>query len=258
MSKKHEGPNYDVPALEKGLDIIEVLAHSSFPLSQIEIARRLDKTVSQVFRMITCLEKRGYIFKDPESSVYSLTLKMYQLVNHHPPVEKLLRTATGPIMDLVNRIEESCHLSVLKGNQIVILSQHDSPKRVSVHVRVGSTISLHDSNSGRVLLAFSSRDEQETLLNSDPLFKKFTKQEKTEFYDVLKKIRDCGHFIAESFSVSGIVDVVVPVMAGNSEPVAALTVPCIKYHGVDIPTDRIVADMKKTALLIAKQSGINL
>ena len=73
MSKKKKGPNYEVPALEKGLDIIEVLADSPIPLSQIEIARRLEKTVSQVFRMITCLEKRGYIYKDPEAGLILLS-----------------------------------------------------------------------------------------------------------------------------------------------------------------------------------------
>ena len=256
MSKKQ--PNYDVPALDKGLDIIEVLAHSAVPLSQIEIARRLEKTVSQVFRMITCLERRGYIYKDPDSSVYSLTLKMYQLVNHHPPVEKLLRTATGPIMDLVSKIEESCHLTVLKGNQVVILSQHDSPKRVSVHVRTGSTVSILDSNSGRVLLAYKSKEEQESLLSLDPDFKKMSKKDVNGLFKQLDDIKKDGHFYTESYSVSGIVDMVVPVMASSNEPIAAITVPCIRYHGVEIPVEKIIKEMKATAKNIAKQSGIDV
>ncbi|MCH2207518.1 MAG: IclR family transcriptional regulator [Lentisphaerales bacterium] len=257
MSKSKSAPNYDVPALDKGLDIIEVLAASPIPLSQIEIARRLEKTVSQVFRMITCLEKRGYIYKDPDSSVYSLTLKMYQLVNHHPPVEKLLRTATGPIMDLVNKIEESCHMTVLKGNQVVILSQHDSPKRVSVHVRVGSTLTLLESNSGRPLIAYSSRQEQEALLAGDSKFKKMNKVEKNTLYSQLDEIKELGYLNTESYSVSGIVDIVVPVLAGNGEALAALTVPCIKYLGEEIPFDRIISEMQKTAKLISKQSGLD-
>ena len=256
MSKKQ--PNYDVPALDKGLDIIEVLAHSAIPLSQIEIARRLDKTVSQVFRMITCLERRGYIYKDPDASVYSLTLKMYQLVNHHPPVEKLLRTATGPIMDLVSKIEESCHMSVLKGSQVVILSQHDSPKRVSVHVRPGSTVSLLESNSGRVLLAYKSKEDQEAMLTLDPDYKKMSKKDVSDLYKQLDDIKEKGHFFTGSYSVSGIVDIVVPVMASSNEPIAALTVPCIKYHGIDIPSDKILKEMRLTAKNIAKQSGIDI
>ncbi len=250
-------PNYEVPALDKGLDIIEVLSFSAIPLSQIEIARRLGKTVSQVFRMITCLEKRGYIYKDPESSVYSLTLKMYQLVNHHPPVEKLLRTATGPIMDLVNKIEESCHLSVMNGSQVVILSQHDSPKRVSVHVRTGASISLLESNSGRVLISSLVRSEQESLLRLDPQFKKLTKKAKVELFAQLDEIKKDGHLYIQSYSVSGIIDLSVPVLSSSGEAIAALTVPCIKYHNVDIPVDDILDSMKATAGAIAKQSGIN-
>ncbi|NQZ57747.1 MAG: helix-turn-helix domain-containing protein [Lentisphaeraceae bacterium] len=180
-TKKKALPNYEVPALDKGLDIIETLAHSAVPLSQIEIARRLNKTVSQVFRMITCLEKRGYIFKDPEANVYSLTLRMYQLVNQHPPVEKLLRTATAPMMDLSNSIGESCHLSILSGCQVVILNQIDSPKRVSVHIRSGATMSIIESNSGRVLIACKDKADQESLLALDDTYKKLNKKRKMNF-----------------------------------------------------------------------------
>jgi DNA-binding IclR family transcriptional regulator len=256
MSKSKQ-PNYEVPALEKGLDIIEVLSHSPIPLSQIEIARRLEKTVSQVFRMITCLEKRGYIYKDPDAAVYSLTLKMYQLVNHHPPVEKLLRTSTGPIMDLVSNIEESCHMSVLKGNQVVILSQHDSPKRVSVHVRTGATVSLLESNSGRVLVAYSPQAERETLLSLDPQYNKMKKKDKTDFFSQLDKIKEDGHFYVESYSVSGILDLSVPIISSSKEAIAAITVPCIKFHNVEIPVKNILKEMKSTAALIAAQSGID-
>jgi len=257
-SKKTAQPNYEVPALDKGLDIIEALANSAIPLSQIEIARRLDKTVSQVFRMITCLEKRGYIFKDMDAGVYCLTLKMYQLVNHHPPVEKLLRTATGPMMELVKDIEESCHLSVLNGSQVVILNQMDSPKRVSVHVRTGATLSLLESNSGRVLLAYKSPTEQQALLTQDIEYKKLNKAAKEKLSKELIEIHEKGHFYNESYTVAGIIDLIVPVMTNSSEAIAAVTIPCIKYHGEEIPVDQYLARMKKAARLIAQQSGVNI
>lgn len=255
-TKKKALPNYEVPALDKGLDIIETLAHSAIPLSQIEIARRLEKTVSQVFRMITCLEKRGYIFKDPEANVYSLTLKMYQLVNQHPPVEKLLRTATAPMMDLSNNIAESCHLSVLSGSQVVILNQIDSPKRVSVHIRSGATMSILESNSGRVLIAYKEESEQQALLELDEGYRTLTKKAKTEFIESIKKIKEDGHFYSQSYTVDGIVDIVAPIITNTGEAIAALAVPCIKYRNVEIPVDNIIKKMKTAASTIAKQSGL--
>ena len=38
---EQDGPVYAAPALEKGLDILELLCHSEVPLSQKELAQRL-------------------------------------------------------------------------------------------------------------------------------------------------------------------------------------------------------------------------
>jgi hypothetical protein len=52
---------YAAPALEKGLDILELLASVSEALTHSEIASRLGRTINGVFRMLVCLDERGYI-----------------------------------------------------------------------------------------------------------------------------------------------------------------------------------------------------
>src|SRR5260370_4011048 len=45
-------PRYPTPALEKGLDILELLANHPTGLTQSEVARSLDPTVSEIFRIL--------------------------------------------------------------------------------------------------------------------------------------------------------------------------------------------------------------
>ena len=52
---------YAAPALDKGLDILELLASETEGLTRSEISRRLGRTVGELFRMMVCLEERGYI-----------------------------------------------------------------------------------------------------------------------------------------------------------------------------------------------------
>ena len=52
---------YRAPALEKGLDILELLADRPEGLSQSEIARALGRTVGEIFRMLNCLVERGFL-----------------------------------------------------------------------------------------------------------------------------------------------------------------------------------------------------
>src|ERR1700743_2284019 len=81
--------NYSTPALEKGLDVIELLAHQPAGLTKSQIARELKRTISEIFRMLLCLERRGYISQVTEER-YSLTLKLFKLVQEHPPTERLM------------------------------------------------------------------------------------------------------------------------------------------------------------------------
>ena len=53
--------NYSAPALEKGLDILELLSSSNSGLSQAEIAKTLNRTVNEIYRMLTILVSRNYI-----------------------------------------------------------------------------------------------------------------------------------------------------------------------------------------------------
>ena len=58
-------PGYAAPALEKGLDIIELLSASDHPLTARSIAEQLGRSKSEIFRMVYVLVERGYLLRDP-------------------------------------------------------------------------------------------------------------------------------------------------------------------------------------------------
>ena len=60
LPKTTAGSAYPVPALEKGLDLLELLSARADPQSLTALARTLGRSSSELFRMITCLERRGY------------------------------------------------------------------------------------------------------------------------------------------------------------------------------------------------------
>ena len=56
---------YSAPALEKGLDIIELLADHPEGLSLVELGRALGRTTNEIFRMVHVLLERGYLQREP-------------------------------------------------------------------------------------------------------------------------------------------------------------------------------------------------
>ena len=91
---------FQVPALAKGLDILEALAFAIEPQSLTDLAHILGRSKNEIFRMLGYLEARGYIIKEDRSGNYYLSLKLYELSHTHSPLEQLLKAATRPMEEL--------------------------------------------------------------------------------------------------------------------------------------------------------------
>jgi DNA-binding IclR family transcriptional regulator len=81
--------NYSAPALEKGLDIIELLSKSSLGFSQAEIAKELKRSVNEIYRMLNILVTRNYIELDLDSDRYKLTFKLITIIFTTSAYQKL-------------------------------------------------------------------------------------------------------------------------------------------------------------------------
>ena len=87
-----ESRSYSAPALEKGLDILEMLCRSEQPLSQKDIAKRLGRSVGEIYRMMSCLVNRNYVSRrtgETDSSI-SLQLELKGLSNRVTAPDDLL------------------------------------------------------------------------------------------------------------------------------------------------------------------------
>jgi hypothetical protein len=62
----------------KGLDILELFASDPTGLTESDVARRPDRTVSEIFRMLVCLEVLGYISQSRDDEHFRLTLRPKQ------------------------------------------------------------------------------------------------------------------------------------------------------------------------------------
>ena len=81
MKQKKQSKNYSAPALEKGLDILELLSNSAEGLTQGEIAGKLNKSINEIYRMITTLRNREYVDFDNEREVYRLSFKILNMTS---------------------------------------------------------------------------------------------------------------------------------------------------------------------------------
>ncbi len=217
-TKKNE---YRAPALEKGLDILELLAASTFPLTKKQIAEKLDRSVSEIFRMLSVLVERQYIEFDSDQSTYSLSLRMFVLSNQHPPVAQMLKRATPMMEALCLKVKQSCHLSQYKHGELVVISVQESPYKMGFGLRLGATLDVCSSGSGIVLLAFSSPEQREKILKQTDA----TDVEIEHALANIDKTQSDGYYIGASPQISGVTNISFPIFGALGELMAIMTVP---------------------------------
>ena len=158
-SAEPEGPAYSAPALEKGLDILELLCRSETPLSQKEIAQQLGRSVSELYRMVTALVERGYVVSIDDR--FQITTKLFELAHINPPTHRLLTEAMPLMQKLSGDLDQACHLTVYSHGRQIVVSKVDAPSGMGFSVRVGAELDVLVSASGRVLLAFQDEETRQ-------------------------------------------------------------------------------------------------
>ena len=117
---EENGDKYRAPALEKGLDIIELLASHSEGLTQVEVAKALDRSSSEIYRMLSTLVRRGYVIRSLSGDRYSLSLKMFSISQRHPPIGRVIESALPRMRAMTRRAWQSCHMAMESNGDIVI------------------------------------------------------------------------------------------------------------------------------------------
>jgi DNA-binding IclR family transcriptional regulator len=232
-------PDYAVPALEKALDILELLADEAGGLSQTAIAEATGRSVGQIFRVLASLERRGYLVRDRQSGLYGLSTMLFDLAHRHPPLRGLITRATGPMRELADEVRQSCNLSVLDLGRVRVIAQVESPADFGYRVRVGALFAVGGTATGTVLVA-GAPDDVSGLLAPE--------------CDVgeLDRAREQGFVRRPDALQAGITDIVVPVRDGRGSTVAALTVPYIATTFSGIREDEVLAAAQRAARRISE------
>lgn len=215
---------YSVPALDKGLDILEYLSEQELPLTQAEIAHGVGRGANEIYRVLVGLEARGYLIRDEQSGRYRISLKLYTLTRSISPLDHLRQCALPHMEDLAVQVGQSCHLSVLYEGHIMVIIQARSQVPVSISISEGSLFPSLSTTSGRLLLANLSDSSLEVVLGRDEVFGRLSKAKKENFYDELKTIRTQGFYNSPSEFTEGVCDFAALIGSYNGKVNAALAV----------------------------------
>lgn len=212
-------PTYSVPAVAKALGILELLAGEAGGLSMTDLSARLGRSMGSIYRIVLELHRHGYLLKDPATDRYALSLKLFELANRHPPTERLVRLADPVLQELAAGVDQSCHLGVLLGDELLVLAKADNPLPMHYSVKLGARFPALETSSGVVIWAFRPKKERSALLRT------LEGQARLELKERFGSVRAVGFERRASAVVTGVTNLSAPIFDHAGSAIAALTVP---------------------------------
>lgn len=222
-SDKSAAPRaYAAPALEKGIDILELLADEPEGLTITEMAQRLGRSISEIFRIIIVMERRHWLRKDPHSDRYTVTYRVLDVAFRATPARALTHVAAPVMRDLAIATNQSCHLVVRGEGLGMVVQRQENIGAVGFGMRLGATIDLVTSCSGHVLLAFTAAARREAMVEA---LAGADAAVRDQLFQRLEVVRVQGYEMQPSARTVGVTDISYPVFGFDGHIAAALTIP---------------------------------
>lgn len=251
VAQEDDNDRYRAPALDKGLDILELLAHTDGGLTQAEIAKALNKSPNEFYRMLDRLVRRGYVQRQGGDRFF-LTLKLFGLAHFHAPVRRLVSFATPIMREFSNKAEQSCHLAIYDRGSVVVIAQQDSPTYWGISIRVGATISLFNTGSGHILLAFRDQGQRDMMIAEQERLKADMRRPE-DLDDRLALIVSRGFETMDSLQTAGVRNISAPILSLDGNAIASLTCPYISPLQPDAPTfEEVIAHVRDAATQVSE------
>ena len=247
MSKrKAKEPSYIVPALERGLLLLQAFSKDKPVQSLGILAKELDLPRATTFRLANTLEHLGFLIRDEESGEYRVGAAALKLGWTYLTGLELPEIAYPFLSDLRYRTGASVHMSVREGTEVVYVSRLAAQAALSSNIRVGSRLPAHASTMGRALLQdLDDEDLFELYRGTRELapFSPDTPPTVVALRDLLlKDARNDGVVVSRGYYEKGVVSVAAPIRDGSDRVVAAVNITASADKFADDVLNRMVKD----------------
>ncbi|MDR3552875.1 MAG: IclR family transcriptional regulator [Clostridia bacterium] len=239
---------YAAPAVSRLLNIIELMSSEDRGFSINEIARALGYPVNTVYRICMEMQERGYLEKDAENGLYYIGGRFFTIGQVAGSRIELRTRALPYLQRLRDALNETIHLTVLRGNRMVLLDQLETKEPIRIYVETGSLLYPHASAFGKCLLAYCGDAYLAGYLKENALrLTERTIIDPRKLADELEGIRGRGWAFDHEEYMSGVVCVGAPVHSLKGRGVAAV--------GVVAPSFRFTREKMAEAAALVKEAA---
>lgn len=229
MTSSHAGHEAKRPPVDGGLksvvaalDLLDCFGESE-TLGVTALAKRLGIGKSSAHRLLTSLNDRGYVTRDPETGRYQLGLHVYAL-GQLTKNRNQIRQAAMPILEeLCQRTGFTVHLAVPETANMIYVERLHAPGRVAHMADVEYSLPAHITSSGKAIAAFNPTLADARRMAGFPAWTPASIQDAERFEAALDEVRRRGFAVNDGEVLTGMTAVAAPVRDKDGRARAAIS-----------------------------------
>lgn len=251
--------NNVVKSLDRALDILEEIVYSDTACSIKEISEKTNLHKSTVHRLLKTLKYRGYIKKDSYNSTYKVGMKLFEIGSRMLNNLDLRKTTKPFLRELKEETNETIHLGVLDNDEIIYIDKIESEETIRMDSKIGVRVPAQSTALGKVILAYSSDERLNNILEEKGLPKHTEKTivNRKEYLSEIKDIKEKGYGIDNEEHERGIRCIAGPIFDHTGEILAAFSISGPSNRMTTENVEKLKPVILKYSKLISKAFGYN-
>ncbi len=215
-----------VPALQRGLALLEHLAAEPAGATLSELGGALALSPTSVFRLAGALEELGYLHRNEKTKRFAVTQKLLLLGQPHSGSRSLVECALDPMRRVLHATGETTQLCCRTEAFCVVIEQLPALHPFKYIVDLGSRPPVYCCAPGKAMLAFLPGDELDAAL-AQIRFERHTAHTITSrraLLAELERIRAAGYAVDRDEHFEGVHCVAAPLLDRHGRAIAAITI----------------------------------
>ena len=249
---------YSVPALEKAIAILDLIASSEKHYTITEIHKTLDISKATVFTILNVLEAHDIVKKNDKGE-YEIGVKLYQLGMSYISKVDIVKIARPYLEALMEETGYTVHLGVLDSGELLYVDKVEPDAFIKFSTFPGMRSEIHITSLGKAISAFLDEAELDKIISEKGLSKHtpHTMTDAQEFKQSLVEIRKNGYAIEDEEGEIGVRCIGAPIFSNDGRRVVAAV--SVASHTSSLHPDsfaEVAKKVKNTAKAISKELGI--
>jgi IclR family transcriptional regulator, KDG regulon repressor len=164
LEKPLDGQSSTSTSVAKAFAVLDALAARADGGSSLsEISAQVGMSRSTTHRYLTTLEKLGAVERDAGDR-FRLGPHLIELAGAFLAGADLRTESMALMQELASQTQETIHLAVPSGSEIVYIGKVDSPQAIQMYSHIGARLPMHSTALGKSILPYLGSSQLEQII----------------------------------------------------------------------------------------------